>query len=639
MYTQLDCRNLTVGYADQVILAKQDNGYTNTLFCDNVEVKVPTRMLLLNSIFWEPNMKFGVMPESTDFFNIKTITTDSIKNIQTKLYKKALSRLPDVMYMRIVMEYLYNIDRLSNFVQQHMGGYMPSIDALGLARLLANPAIKKLTDYEFDDKLGPKVAEKQIDQMTKELLAVLKDPNTVDNCLLPYMQAGTLNNNQIPQFLLAYGPRSDIDDTIKRHTVGNSSFGGLKSVEDFATETLSAKKSIYFSRSVIRDSQYFGRKLRLACPSIKNIYPGSCGSPGWIPYTIDSNISHNYVDRIIIDEKDNRILLTKENINEYVDKPIRLVSQFACRHTDGFCERCAGYGEDMLSRHMPPQVHIGLLSASKVSSVVSQKILSAKHLVKVITMLYNLPDLAQSYMYKVEDTIRWKKHVAKKLTNCKVRIPTDTILRQVSDLNLSTLPNAESYSKIPFIELMMGDEVVERIVLEADMFVPYLSMECIQFLHDNYRSIEVDDDFVTFPMAGFDITKPFMKFITLNDDMITYTERVAKFLTSQIYAYTNVSDCIRDFNLIVYQKSAINSFFIETVLRSHMIANEHDYRIPVVTDFNNVRFGNLADVVTESSVSSKLAFEKVGGYLSKPSTALRPKKYGLFAPYFGLLEE
>ena len=126
----------------------KDNGYTVVTFTDNVEIEVPTRMLILNIIFWEPNVSFGLLPESSDFFNIKSITTDSISVIQSKLYKKALHRLTQVPYMQIVMRYLYNIDRLSNFIQRHMGIYMPSIDALGLARLMENPALKKLAEFE-----------------------------------------------------------------------------------------------------------------------------------------------------------------------------------------------------------------------------------------------------------------------------------------------------------------------------------------------------------------------------------------------------------------------------------------------------------------------------------------------------------
>ena len=359
-------KDLVPQYVDKLMDNHQDRGYILVTFANNTTMRVPTRMFILNAILWEPNLEFGILPEHTEFINIKSITVDSIAVIQTKLYKKALKVLTNIPYMRIVMRYLRNIDRLSNFIQMHMGDYMPSIDALGLARMIANPEIKKLTTHVFDSKLGTKVAEQQLKQMSAELIKQLKNPNLPNNCLYPYMQAGTLKNNQIPQFVIAYGPRSDINDTMMKGIVSRSSFSGLQTVTDFAIESLSAKKAIYFSRGVIRDSQYFARKMRLACTSIEKIYPGSCGSPGWIPYTIEEDMMNNYIDRMVIDDDGQRVILTKGNIGKYVGKPIRLISQFACRHTDGICEHCAGYGEDILIKYMPPQIHIGLLSSSKV---------------------------------------------------------------------------------------------------------------------------------------------------------------------------------------------------------------------------------------------------------------------------------
>jgi hypothetical protein len=285
---------------------------------------------------------------------------------------------------------------------------------------------------------------------------------------------------------------------------------------------------------------------------------------------------------------------------------------------------------------MPPEIHIGLLSSSKVSSTVSQKILSAKHLISTSSKEYALPESAQKYMVKIEDAIFWKPESEKYFDTLRMRVPNEAI-SQISDLNLDTLPNAESYSKIPYIELVKDDEVVDIINLEADVFVPYFSTQTLEFMHERYRGIKVDDEFTTIPLNGLDVKEPFLKFVILNDDMITYTKHVAEFLGSRMINYTTVTDCVRDFAAVVYQKSSINSFFIETVVRSHLIAGKDDYRIPVVTDPNNVCFGNLADIISESSVSGLLAFEQLKSYLSSPSTPLLLRKRGLFAPYFGLI--
>ena len=67
-----------------------------------------------------------------------------------------------------------------------------------------------------------------------------------------------------------------------------------------------------------------------------------------------------------------------------------------------------------------------------------------------------------------------------------------------------------------------------------------------------------------------------------------------------------------------------------------LIENDGTYRIPVITDPNNVTFGKLDDSITESTVCGKLSFERLGAYLSSPLTPITERPAGLFAPYFGL---
>jgi len=79
------------------------------------------------------------------------------------------------------------------------------------------------------------------------------------NCLYPYMTANALKTNQIGQNISIYGPRSDIDDTMKKNIVRSSAFRGVQNVNEFATEGLSSKKAVYLLKNVTKQSQYFNR--------------------------------------------------------------------------------------------------------------------------------------------------------------------------------------------------------------------------------------------------------------------------------------------------------------------------------------------------------------------------------------------
>lgn len=628
----------------QMMLAHQDTGKHDVIFSDYPDpIEIPARSLILNMILWDPNYRLGLKPIVSDFVMFKSVTTDIIKDRQTILYERALNELPHVPHMRIVMEYLYNVDKLSNFTQKFLGIYMPSIDVLSLARILHHPSIRAIVTKPIVDNMGTKVAEQSLKAAASQLVEALNNIGSDENCLYPYMRAKTLKSNQIPQFLHAFGTRSDIDDTMMKHVVTHSSLEGLKNVYDYAVEYLSAKKSIYFSHDVIKDSQYFARKLRLSCSSILKIYPGSCGSEGWIPFTIPDDKDHdgkyvfakNYINRTVIDG-DKRVYLNSKNIAQYVGHPIKLVSQFACRHTDGMCEHCAGYGRDRLIRYMPPDIHIGILAEFMLASMISQQVLSTKHLVIGVTMVYVLADIAKKYMVQKDNSIYWKAEHEKSFKNFYIRIPRKS-MQQIADLNCRSLPNVESFSSIAYLDLVKNGEVVDRIDLYSGAFIPYFSKEMLAFMKMHIKEIIVEPGYIDIPLGGYDPNVPMFHFTSLNDDMRAFVGQVTSFLTDAISKYNSIPTVIEDFSRLIYKKASINSFFVETVLRAQLINDSADFTMPVVTDPFNVHFGKMADVISERTVTGKFAFERMNDYIKKPTTPLMAKPAGLFGPHFGFV--
>ena len=623
-------------FVDYMFENKLDKGRCTFDVVDETDIETTTKLFMLNVIFWEPIMQFGILPRFDDIANIEFITNDSISVIHTNLYEVLLDNKPDVPHMELVSAIVENVDRLYSLIRRYMGNYMPAIDSYGLVKLIENPEIKAITSVHIDDVEGTKVAEQKLKHAAGLLTNKLADPNLKDNCLFPYIRANTLKKNQIPQVLTAYGPRADIDDTMKKHIVRSSSFSGVSSIEDFAIEALSAKKSIYLSRSGIRISQYFARKLRLACSLQKNIYPGSCGNVQTIDLIIPKESKKNYIHNAVLDERGNKIFLTEDNINDYVDRKIQYFSPCTCRYKDGICEYCAGYGKDRLIKYMPPNIHIGMLASSKTSSQASQTILSNKHLIETFSKLYNLPPTAAKYLYRNEDALFWNPEMTKRFSGLKMRIPTDAV-SLVTDLNLENLPMAEMYSKIPYMDLMRDDKVVETIHLESEEFVPYLSDATLEYMRSQYRNLTLTEEYITIPLDNIDPKAEFMKFIIVNDDVMTYTKRVIDFLSNAIGNYTSISDCLRDFANIVHSRASLNVFFLEMVMKAFLITSKENYEPPTVTDPNKVMFGNLANVVSESSVSGKLAFEWLRLYLSSPKTSTVVRPVGLFGEYFGII--
>ena len=638
------------GFIESIFDRGLDRGYCDLQVADG-HINVPVRMALLNIIFWVPLMQNGMIPSSKEFLKFKAITAGSISDIQSRYYFLILVSLnkngvdmAKLKHMKIVREFAANVNWFYNLICRYMNAYMPFMDALGLARLCENPPIKKLIETKIDDKVGTQVAEKMIRAQTNELVGYLSKPGLDSNILLPYMAAKTLKKNQIPHEILKYGPRSDVDDSMCRHIINESSFSGIKTAADFGIESLSAKKCAFLNKTVLKKSQYFNRKTRLAGTLLPNLYIGSCGSTMTIPFYIKPEFAKNMYYRSI--EEDGKIVqLNKDNITQYVGKTVHLFSIFGCKHTDGFCERCAGfryYPEHNIGLHhfLPEDIHVGLLSVSQLMSRVTQKILSNKHLIDTNSKTYTLPENTSAYMnISGDNAIFWNPGMSKKMKGYSLRIPSDS-MGHISDLILDVLPAAETYSKIPYVDIMKDDTIVDTIYMKEDKgesFVPYLSEDMLEYMRDQYSNIEYRDNGYVVPMSDFNMKKPFMNFVVMNDDLISYVNRFKTFISKDIMNYNSVSRCLSDFADVVYHKSELNLFYLEVILRALNSVSPTDYHIPVITDPDNTSFIRLDEKVTEAAISLKLAQEQVYKYLQNPRSMLYEKPCGLFGPFFGLV--
>ena len=146
-------------------------------------------------------------------------------------------------------------------------------------------------------------------------------------------------------------------------------------------------------------------------------------------------------------------------------------------------------------------------------------------------------------------------------------------------------------------------------------------------------------------MKSFDIKQPFLSYIVMNDDMMACITRIINFLGTSVSSYTSVSRCLSDFADIVFHKTEINLFYLEVILRDLNITAPDNYDIPVLADVENsfdgsiehTHFAKLDEMVSSSTISMKLAHEKMVDFLTNPTTFLHSRKPGLFKDFFGMV--
>ncbi len=594
---------------------------------DGHKMDMKLRLGILHGLLWEPYLQLGIPITINEIYNIPVFTTDTISEIQSIQYAHLLQCV-DTPHMEIV-DYFWNVvNRCHNFVRNKLGEYHSGISLMSFIDIVKDPAVEPIVNKEIPGHLGTKVAEIKFEQQSKELVNLINTRGAIKhNDLYPLLQAGLLNKNQIPQLLMAYGTRSDIDDKMMSHVINESALSGLKSIEDYSTEALSAKKTAWYNSKVIRDTQYFARELRLTNMQFRIPHTGDCGSTYLIPITVPEGQGHNFIDKIIrLNGK--TIEVNKHNIHEIEGHRIEMRSPIGCRHTDGVCAACAGRATHKAWAYFPPGIHIGSFAKSKLSAKVSQKVLSAKHLVKTLSLVLALTDTAKQYFCRRSEScdLMFQTSLRKSIKHMTLIIASDD-MNHISDLQYGHV-SAEGFSLIETIKLKdnkSGD--IEEIEISENQFQTHLSSALLNHIRSNNDVIELIEGEYHIPLNKFNVRQPLLSYAIVNDDMVAFAKRIRDMIKKDIRGYTTPAAALADLAGIIYHKTELNIFWLELIIKSLMDG--------VVDETGQCNMFAIKEGITNSSVSSKLGYQEINKYLQQPETTFKVKGPSPLDAFYG----
>lgn len=623
-------------------------------------ITLPVQLAIYNGFLFDVWLKFG-QPITLDrvYFPDRTVdkktgaitysfTSDTVFSRLEDIYNELILKYNVEPYMNVVAAVFKCINRFSMFADVHTREFQSTLDMISMAELCVQKPVKDIISRKLDDSHGTKYAEKQFEQMTNDLMSLLANPTALEkNPLLPFMLTKLLKRNQVPQMFGAYGTRSDITDEMKKHAISESAVSGLLSIDDYAIESLSARKAAFFNNAVIQRAQYFARRVRLGASKQSKLYRGWCGSTTTIPFTIKSKFKKNFIGKFVkVDDttrhllkdrmwpqypEDDSVELTKENIDLFVDREIQMWSPFGCRYTDGVCEHCAGCMHQKLHAYIPEDIWLGVFLATFVVSSVTQKILSAKHLIKTSSKEFVLPELATKYIEKSGDALLFNKNAARSIKANKIylRLEQSAFLGPLNDLSRDILPRGVSFSNTERIGLVNeAGHVFDVIELSDGATMLYLSEYAIHYLHKIFKNLRVDKDYVDIPMDTFDFSKALLKYTAVNDDMVSFVNRVDAFVMKDVRDFTNITECLSRFSSIIYEKTDVHIFPVEMMLRGYL-ASEDSLDIPVITDPRaRVRFVGLGEVISNTALSTKLSFQGLNALFEDPRPSLKSIGHG-----------
>lgn len=594
---------------------------------DGHKMEMQSRLALLHGLLWYPYFKLNIPITINEIYHIPCFTPHTIAGIQSIQYAHLLS-ITEVPHMKIVDLFWDTINTCKNFVTDNLCEYHSGLSLMSLVNIVREPKVAAIVNKRIPSEFGPPVAEVKFNQQAKELMKLLNDKDALpENELYPLLEAGMLNSNQIPQLLMAYGTRSDINDTMMHHVINESALSGLKSIEDYSTEALSAKKTAWYNSRVISDTQYFARELRLTNMQFRLLHEGDCGSKYLLPITVPIDQGHNFINKEVR-LNGNVITVTKHNSHEIEGHRIEMRSPIGCLFTDGVCAACTGRATNKAWAYFPPNVHIGSYAKSKLSSKVSQKVLSAKHLVKTNSLVLALTDSAKRYFYRKVEVcdIMINEDFRQAIKQLTLVISSDD-MNHISDLQYGHV-SAGGFSLLESIilkNMKTGDE--EKIEIAESQFQTHLSAPLLNYIRTHNEVIELIDGNYHIPLNKFNARHALLSYAVVNDDMVAFAKRIRNMLKKDIRNYTSPAAALSDLAGIIYYKTELNILWLEIIVKSLMT--------DVIDDKGQVALTAIKEGITNSSVSSKLGYQEIYKYLQQPSTTFKPKGASPLDAFFG----
>ena len=613
-------------------------------------IRVSKRQAFLNLFWWPILTAFNIPLRKDHFIKNKAYSASSLYDEWNRYYDEIMSitshnakLLKQTMWK--VLEDMYYFGCID------LAEYVASLDIIDMSQITTEPVMDNIikTKYDLVDANGdlkPYLSTKNVEEIIathgKEIIKLLETKGALKNQrLLPFQRTGQLNVHQVPQTMYCFGIRTDINDAIVKMVVIGSALDGLRNIHEFADEALSARKTAFYNHEAVKQSQYFNRRMQLVCSSVKQLYEGDCGSTITVAFRIKEKTKNNVIGKFIIDNG-RLVCLTKYNIDSYVDKIVQLRSPMTCRYRNGVCEVCGGRIYSNFNFKLSP----GIISSIHTVESVTQKILSAKHLVKTMSIIYRIPtDLEHIFEARNTSEIAWNKEFVGKWSNkkfdadLKLGIPYDSF-RNFTDVKLIRGDSVceTSMSNLSTIYIRKGDKVIIEANMKNDKDnMPSFSIDMLKHIRDNFTNLEHKNGCIWIPIAGTEYM-PLMVTKIMNDNMLAFVKRVDTFFKKDIKKFRTNSSALEAATDILYDKVSVNITHIETVLKSFQVTSATDRSIPRVEDTNDVQYRGMDDILEYRHVGSKLAYEDLKNHIYSAETYLNNRQKSVFDFMIGYIQ-
>lgn len=571
----------------------------NIVFSDKAMV-LSGKELHLSRILWRLYKEFPVFVMESKHsyahhrrrFSANTMN-DILNDILWDNYELAVDQgyRPDMIHLTKV---LYDIADETYEVYRDLPSKVVSISVMDFIEIHDSKLVSERTTAIWDKPID-QVNEKDIGSIYEAVSSVTTSEKTL--AAVPTAMAARCSAIKIGQLYKCcapYGFITDVDDYRFRYPVLNSLVSGLKRIEDTVRESRTAAMSVYLQQSAMRKSEYTTRRIQGGVAIISRVHRWvDCGTKRYSPFQMPDNHLRDMVGIPYLDDDgvERRI---KEKDRHLLGRFVNLRTIFGCEIGDrfGFCEHC--YGD--LAKSIMPDDNIGYIAATCLQELITQSILSAKHLIAsaaIATFTFQGED--KNYLVNQPNNSGfWVNPNLKQRGRVEICFnEKDASKLQdidfIPDINIVTPSRLTRLSSVRFRvyrdDVMVNDYPV---VTSTESRGAFFTIEALQYFKDKKWRIDSTGNYIV-DLSDWDYDNPIMDMPMIQYSTPAHMAAVSQAMISggdeddmSIPTFTSPLAATASLFELVRSKVEVNFIHIQVIVSAYLAEDPHnlDFRVP-----------------------------------------------------------
>lgn len=528
--------------------------------------------------------------------------------------------------LAVSCEKIYEITDKMDALYHDLREYAVFIDGMDFIKLSHHPELRALNDGLREQ---PVVVPADIGKSYAKLKRIINtDPSCQHDSLVMGGRSSSVKVPSLNKCNCSQGFITDVDSVMFRKPVLDSFTTGITSIRDLIMESRTAAMSIFYQKHAMQQSEYLTRMLQLIAECVYRVHKGDCGSKKYIEVPIrDMNDLNDMIGIWHLDPRTGREApITKRHIH-LKGTIVRVRSVLNCQANDryGVCSKC--YGQ--LAESLFVTDNIGHIAATVLQRIITQSILSNKHLVasaegELIKMssddqnfLCHQPDDVTEFY--LNPRLRGKRVTMSFSANDASRLQDLNFLEDLDSASPMRLTQLETLT----FRIFDGETLVVEypVMVSSPSQKSFFTIPMLRYIRDNGWTMDVSGKYeisldnwdysanvsvVGVPMVQYSTPAHMMAI----KEMLTTSTEIGKENKYSISKFANPTAALLAFHDLVKLRLNVNFTHMQTIVLAYLCSDpdNFDYRIPKLK--NTGQLVPYNDVMVTRDISLAMSYQK-----------------------------